>query len=70
MALMAVARDGDAVLVADGDVGATITPTGYLVALVDSILAQGDWQPYDGAMPDVPEAARDKIAAMKRDRQP
>lgn len=68
--LKAIATNGTAILVADGDVGAAIRPNGrYLVALVGSIAVMSDWEPYAGPMPDVPQAALDEIAAMKRERR-
>lgn len=69
--LQALASNGVAILVADGEVGASIMPNGrYLVAPVGSLVVQSDWEPYDGPMPDVPQAALDEIAALKRQGQP
>ncbi len=47
-----IARDGDAVLIADGDVGASVLSDGRTLVLpVASLTAQGDWEPSDGPVP-------------------
>lgn len=64
--LKAIASNGAAVVVADGDVGVSITPDGrYLVALVGSLMAMSDWEPYEGPMPKVPKAALAEMEALK-----
>ena len=64
--LEAIATNGTAIVVADGAVAAAISPDGsYLVALLGSLMAMSDWEPYDGPMPKVPSAVLDEIAAMK-----
>ena len=47
-----IARDGDTVLIADGEVGASVLPDGRTLVLpVASLAAQGDWEPADGPLP-------------------
>lgn len=51
MTLQVVARDGDAALLAEGEIGLLVSPRGHLVGLLGSIAAQGDWDAYDGPIP-------------------
>jgi hypothetical protein len=65
--LKAIATNGTAIVAADGDVGVSLLPDGrYLVALVGSLLAMSDWQPYDGPPPEVPSAALAEMEALKQ----
>jgi hypothetical protein len=51
--LRLIARDGDAILLADGDLGALVLPDGqFQVALVGSLQSQGDWEDASGPTPD------------------
>lgn len=65
--LSPIASNGTAVLLADGDVGVSVTPDGrHLVALVGSLMAMSDWEPYEGPVPSwVPASVADEIAAEK-----
>jgi len=64
--LQVVARDGEAVLVADGEVGASLLPNGqFLVLPVASLIAQGDWRPASEPLPDLPAALMAQVAELQ-----
>lgn len=63
--LQAIASNGVAIVLADGDVGVSILPDGaYLVAPLDSIMAMSDWEAYEGLSPTVPPGALDEVQAL------
>lgn len=67
MALKVIATNGEAILLADGDVGVSVMPDGSFVVLpVASLIAHSDWEPHSGAIPDLPPAALDEVAAVRR----
>lgn len=63
-----VARDGDALLIADGDIGVSVLPDGrVLVMPVASLAAQGDWEPVDEPLPaDLPADLAEQIESFRR----
>lgn len=65
--LRVVARDGDALLIADGDVGASVLPDGrILVQPVASLTAHGDWEPSTEPLPRyTPADLAEQIAAFR-----
>jgi hypothetical protein len=66
-AVKVITRDGDAVPVADGGIGASIRADGRTVVLpVASLAAHGDWEPADKPIPaNAPADLADQIAAVR-----
>jgi len=70
MALRMIAKDGDAVLAVDGEVGVILDADGtFSVGLKATIIAMGNgsWEAHEGPMPVIPRVVLDRVAALKRE---
>lgn len=70
--MQVVARDGDAVLIAEGNIGASVLPSGQTLILpVASLAAHGDWEPASGPVPSyAPKDLAEQIAEFARQWRP